>query len=286
VEQIPQRQHRLSNRVAAGVILCCAAFVSLGWSGVTVRHVAWRAVQFFPPDLARQVYRHHDRFEAGLQRGLTAPPAWRAGPPGVLEAALESQALSCRRALREPVALADLVEQLGVLAVCTLDANDPLAVAHSDPREPLYATAYLSYTDAVRNRIKLVYYGADAELVFGNQLHRSIATTLARTRELYGYVGQEFYRTGVLRDWRSFDDRSVAFGVAAICLSRGMTDLANFAAWVWKGGGGFVPTPTPTPQDNTQQTLTIALRGGFPDNKKPTGGRPALPPSMLQLPPP
>ena len=114
-----------------------------------------------------------------------------------------------------------------------------------------------------------------------------IEEALTRSGELYPFAGAEFYRMGSLRSWRTFDDRSVAFGVAAVSLSRAMTDLANLATWVWRQGGGRVPTPIPTPRGHVGPTISPApLSGGFPSRVRSGRGTPALPPSTIVLPPP
>jgi hypothetical protein len=276
----------LGGRATRAALVTILAAVNMAFSGTTTRHVAWSAVEFFPPDLARQVRKNHRRFDSGIAKGLAAPPAWRAGRPGALEAALLSQVEHCASSLRQPVPLGDLVEQLGVLAVRVVDANDPLAVDHTDPREPSYADAYQRYVDSVRDRVRLVYYGPLPDVDPGQHSSETIRRALARSSQLYPFVGTEFYRSGQLRDWRSFDDRSVAFGVAAVSLSRAMSDLANLARYVWGSGGGLVPTPRPTPIGHVGPTVTIALGGGLPDRQRPKRGDPVLPPASINLPPP
>ena len=273
-------------RLALPVVLIAAA-TGVGWSGATARHVAWTAVDFFPPDFARQVRKYHKRYDAGINRGLAAPPAWRAGPPGSLPQALDAQVRRCAADLRTPVPLEDLVEEVGVLAVLVLDANDPLAVMHDDAREPEYSAAYKSYVDSILDRVRLVYYGQDRALIKNGSIDATIESALARSNSLYPFVGEEFYRTGELRNWRALDDRSVTFGVAGVSLSRGLTDLANFVALVWNRGGGDVPTPRPTPLGHVGPTITKAvLGGGFPERDKPGRGDPAMPKGSINLPPP
>ena len=81
--------------------------------------------------------------------------------------------------------------------------------------------------------------------------------------------------------------RSIAFGVAAVSLSRSLTDFANLSAFIWKEGGGYVPPPQPTPYGHSGPTVTIAaLDGGFPEREKPASGSPAMPKNSLVLPPP
>ena len=103
-----------------------------------------------------------------------------------------------------------------VLAVLVLDANDPLAVVHDDAREPEYSAAYRSYVDSILERVRLVYYGQDRTLIKTGALDSTIGAAMARSESLYPFVGDEFYRTGELRSWRTLDDRSVTFGVAGV----------------------------------------------------------------------
>jgi len=269
------------------VLVLLAVPLNLAWSPRTTREIAWRAVEFFPPDLARQVRKNHLLYDQGIREGLGAQPAWRAGPPGKLEEALTAQAKRCAADLRRPVPLAELVRQLGVLAVRVADANDPLAVAHGDVREPAYAAAYEAYVDSILDRVRIVYYGQDRSITArGADLKAFAIQTMARSRSFYPLVGEEFYRTGSLRSWRAFDDLSVTFGIAGVSLSHAMTDLANLADWIWYSGGGLVPTPRPTPSGHVGPTITVGLGGGFPERNRPGRGRPAMPPSSIQLPPP
>ncbi len=258
------------------VLVLLAAIASLGWSGSTVRQVAWTAVDFFPPDLARQVKRHHKYFDAGIKRGLASPPAWRAGPPGKLSQALDAQVRKCASDLRKPVPFENLVEELGVMAVLVLDANDPLAVSHGDDRETAYSGAYQQYVDSILERVRLVYYGQDQALIYEGALGAAIDSALERSEALYPFVGDEFYRTGELRGWRSLDDRAVTFGVAGVALSRALTDVANFAAFVWRSGGGKVPVPKPTPEGHSGPTITRTLAGGFSERNEPSPSSPPM----------
>jgi len=277
----------VTRRRGGSLLALLAAITCIGWGGDTARHVAWTAVDFFPPDFARQVRKNEKRFDAGINRGLAAPPAWRAGPPGSLSQALDAQIRRCAADLRKPVPLEDLVEEFGVLAVLVLDANDPLAVAHDDSREAEYSSAYRSYVDSILERVRLVYYGQDHALINGGAFNNTIAAAMARSESLYPFVGEEFYRTGELRNWRTLDDRSVTFGVAGVSLSRALTDLANLVAYVWHRGGGQIPTPLPTPLGHVGPTITKAqLDGGFPDRDGPGRGAPAMPKSRIMLPPP
>jgi hypothetical protein len=135
--------------------------------------------------------------------------------------------------------------------------------------------------------VRLVYYGQDRELFSGGAFNNTVAAAMARSESLYPFVGEEFYRTGELRNWRALDDRSVTFGVAGVSLSRALTDFANLAAFIWHRGGGQIPTPLPTPLGHVGPTITKAqLGGGFPERNEPGRGAPAMPKSSIKLPSP
>jgi len=273
-------------RVSALIVL---ALLNLGWSSETLSRVAWTSVSFLPPDLATEIRENHRRFDAGIRKGYEAPKDWRMGPPGHLHEALVQTALSCRKDLRKPIPLETLVEELGLLSVLTLQANDPLAVADGDPREAGYSSSYQRYVAGILDRARLVYYGWNPILNRGKAGVSSLAdAAFARSREYYPLIGQEFYRTGSLRNWRDFDDRSIAFGVAGVSLSRGMTDFINLCRWIWMSGGGLVPTPRPTPVGHRGPVIVPApkLENGFEDLKKGSRGAPAMPKTQLSLPPP
>jgi len=271
------------------LLLFGLALLNLGWSSETCTRVGWTAVDFLPPDLAEEIRENHRRFDAGIRKALGAPPTWRTGPPGHLQDALVQTAASCRRDLRKPIPLADLVEELGILSVLALEANDPLAVADTDPREPHYAAAYRAYVSSILDRVRLVYYGWDPLLnPRGPGVAQLASAAFDRSGHYYPFVGREFYKTGRLGNWREFDDRSIAFGVAAVSLSRGMTDFINLCRWIWRSGGGLVPTPRPTPVGHQGPVIipVPSLEKGFDDLKKEPKGAPAMPRVRLSLPPP
>ncbi len=265
------------------VAILAVSALNLGFGSMTTRRLAWAAVDFMPPDLARQVRRHHRRFDRGIRKGLEGPPAWRAADPGRLEEALSTSIERCREGLARPIPLEDLVEELGVLAVRVIDANDPLAVEHGDPREVRYAGAYQNYIDSIVDRVRLVYYGKTSD-----DPGVIVAAAFERSRELYPFIGEEFYRTGSLRHWKELDDRSVAFGVAGVALSRALTDVVNVTTWIWAGGGGYVPPPRPTPKGHHGPTVILApkLGNGFEALDKPRKGAPVMGAGGMTLPPP
>ena len=86
------------------------ALLNLGWSSETLSRVAWTSVSFLPPDLATEIRENHRRFDAGIRKGSEAPEDWRMGPPGHLREALMQTAISCKKDLRRPIPLEDLVD--------------------------------------------------------------------------------------------------------------------------------------------------------------------------------
>ncbi len=276
---------RLSRALVWAVALAAAA-PAVAWTPAVARAVAWRAVQFFPPDLAAQVKKNHRAFDRGIAEGLASLRGENGRLAVALAPSLEERVRLCVLDLRKPVPLVQLVEELGRLGVWAANANDPLATGSGDPREPSYRVGYERYVETILPRVEMVYYGQDPRIVRRGDVDLFVRGIVERSRSWYPAIGEEFYRTGRLRDWRTFDDRSVAFGVAGVALSHALTDFANLAAYIWGAGGGLVPTPLPTPRGHVGPTITVGLSGGFPERRHRQSGAPAMPTSRIKLPPP
>src|SRR5690606_26320159 len=70
---------------------------------------------------------------------------------------------------------------------------------------------------------------------------RLIADGLARGRAAYPGIGAEYRRIGFGPGIRNFDDRSSAFGIAALSYSGAVTDAARLFRYIWIAAGGADP---------------------------------------------
>ncbi|HVR29112.1 MAG TPA: hypothetical protein VMS86_06200 [Thermoanaerobaculia bacterium] len=194
-----------------------------------------------PPELARQIDKHRSRY----REGVLAP--FRDGEParheknpdgsGVLDRVIVEEARRAIGLIRSHRPFYDVVQQLGVLLHFVADANHPLHAAEG-PGESGYAADYLRYVSSAEPRFAAAYYGIDPRLDGMAAVPAFVERALDRSRALYPFIGAEYRRIGGRSGVGVFDDRSTAFGVAAVSFSRALTDGAAMLRLVWLEAGG------------------------------------------------
>ena len=235
------------GRIALTAALALAAASPLAaWSPTTQVSIARTAAHLAPPDLARQIEHRADRFRDGVlapfQEG--APERhYRNRDRGTLDAALAEEVAGAVAALRQPAPFDDVVYRLGRIAHWVGDANNPLNAAGDDPDEARYFADWLRYADSARPRFAPVFYLGEPTVTSDHDLRQLTLRALQRGRDLYPRVGDEYRRIGYSAGTQGFDDRSTAFGVAAISFSHAITDLTRVLHYVWLAGGGGDPRP-------------------------------------------
>ena len=241
------------GRFALSAALTLAAALSLAaatplaaWSPTTQVSVARTAAHLAPPDLARQIEHRAERFRDGVlapfQEG--APERhYRNRDRGALDTALADEVAGAVAALRQPAPFDDVVYRLGRIAHWVADANNPLNAAGDDPDEGRYFADWLRYADSARPRFAPVFYLGEPTVTSDRDLRQLTLRALQRGRDLYPRVGDEYRRVHFATGVAAFDDRSTAFGVAAISFSHAITDLTRVLHYVWLAGGGGDPRP-------------------------------------------
>ncbi|HXT23018.1 MAG TPA: hypothetical protein VN923_19880 [Thermoanaerobaculia bacterium] len=232
---------RAARRLAFASLLALASTPLAAWSPSTQVSIARTAARLAPPDLARQIEHRSDRFREGVlapfQEG--APERhYRNRDRGALDAALADEVAGAVAALRQPAPFDDVVYRLGRIAHWVGDANNPLNAAGDDPDEGRYFADWLRYADSARPRFAPVFYLGEPTVTSDRDLRQLTLRALQRGRDLYPRVGDEYRRIGYASGTHAFDDRSTAFGVAAISYSHAITDLARVLRYVWLAGGG------------------------------------------------
>ena len=235
---------RAARRLAFASLLALASTPLAAWSPSTQVSIARTAARLAPPDLARQIEHRSDRFRDGVlapfQEG--APERhYRNRDRGTLDAALADEVAGAVAALRQPAPFDDVVYRLGRIAHWVGDANNPLNAAGDDPTEARYFADWLRYADTARPRFAPVFYLGEPVVGSERDLRQLVLRALQRGRDLYPRVGDEYRRINYGAGATAFDDRSTAFGVAAISFSHAITDLARVMRYVWLAGGGGDP---------------------------------------------
>jgi hypothetical protein len=228
----------------AMVLLVTLAAPAAAWGPQSQAAIAREAARLAPPDLARQLERRAARLREGAQapfQDTAAERHYRNRDSGSLDRAILEEARAAIAALRRPAPFDEVVQRLGVLAHYVADANNPLNAAGDDPQESRYFADYLRYAQSAEPRFALVFYAGEPTVDSEEGLRRMVLRSLARGRQLYPHAGAEYRRIAFAPGVRAFDDRSTAFGVAAVAFSHAVSDVARAFRYVWVQGGGADP---------------------------------------------
>lgn len=243
------------------------------WTPASQQVIAREAARLAPPDLARQIDRHRDDYRQGVLAPFAVGDAERhvENPDGSgdLSRVIQVEVEAAIEAIRSHQPFSDLVFRLGVVSHYLADANDPLAASDADPAEPRYAADYLRYMEHVEPRLPLLFYGLTPGLDSLPSLAPVIEESLRRGRAFYPTIGREYQRIGFRSGLSGFDDRSTAFGVAAVSFSQAVTDVVQALRYIWVRAGGIdertglperggkvllLPRAEPEPESSSRRT--------------------------------
>jgi hypothetical protein len=261
------------HAVSAVTLLLVAAPVA-AWGPSTQVAVASTAAKLAPPDLAREIELRSVRFREGVLAPFQEPQPerhYRNVDRGILDRTLADEVSAAIATLRKPAPFDELVYRLGRVAHFVTDANNPLNAAGDDPAEARYFSDWLSYGESARPRFAAVYYTGEPAIGTDRDLRQLVFRALARGRGFYPRVGDEYRRIGYGSGRRAFDDRSTAFGVAAVSYSHAISDVARVLRYIWIQGGGrdSLPQPATTTASTTSfgvssRLLLLAPQGAGP----------------------
>ena len=260
----PSRSPFPRSALRAALLLVAAAAPCGAWSPTTQQAIALDAARFAPPDLAGQLARHARELALGAREPFddAAPEnhVKNEDGSGALDRRLGDEVASAVAALREFHPFAEISRRLGRVSHWIADLNNPLNASASDPEEGRYFRDYLRYVDTARPRFAVVLYENSTVVASNADLAPLTTRALGRGRQLYSLVGREYRRIGFASGLGRFDDRSSAFGVAALGYSHAVSDVARVFRYVWLAGGGTDPRAV---LDRPRDRLLL-LRGGAP----------------------
>src|SRR5262245_9643992 len=195
------------------LLFLAAALPAHAWTHAADQRIAQKALEYGPPDLRLVVDQFRDEYLRGVEM-----PIDRA----TLRPRIEAEARGIVQMIRTNKPMALVVQRLGYVARLVSEANNPRQ-ADAD---------YEQYFESRMPRFPMVFYGVDRRFTLGPYLDR----TFARTANFVPLMDEESTRGNSA----SFDDRSTAFGVASVCYSHAVTDIANVHYFIWKEAGGNV----------------------------------------------
>jgi hypothetical protein len=198
--------------------------------------IARRAATIAPPDLFRQIQRNEKAFSAGLSASLGGRSHSDSG--GALLSRVRSGSETIVGAIEAHRPFAEIVRELGRLAIYAAEANNPLKHSADDPQEASYRNDYEKYVASAFPRFQVVFYGQGRDVRTEAALKRLLSETGQRGSRLYPLLGLEYRRIGKIDGIGQFDDKSTAFGIGSIAFSHAVSDLASIYRYVWLSAGG------------------------------------------------
>jgi len=227
------------------LVAALAAAPLAAWSPGTQQAIAHDAARLAPPDLARQLERHAKELAAGavepFQDGDAARHYRNPDGSGSVDRALEGEVAQAVAAIRAHQPFAEIARRLGRVSHWAGDLDNPLNASSADRQEPRYFRDFLDYVDSARPRFAVCVYEWQPPLASALDVETLAGDALARGRRLYPFLGAEYRRIEFGSGRDLFDDRSTAFGLAALAYSHAVTDAARLFRYVWLAAGGDDP---------------------------------------------
>jgi hypothetical protein len=219
------------KRLALTVLFLTAAIPLQAWTRLADRRIASHSAELAPPDLRLLIKQFRQDYARGLDEALADEGSEI--HRGKLRSRIESETSGIVRMIRTNAPMSSVVERLGILVHLIGDANNPF---HVGPDDPVSHEDFEGYFERGLPRFAIYFYGIDRHFALKPYLDR----TFARTAKFSPLMTEEYFRGGDRRSSEDFDDRSTAFGVAALCYSHAITDAANVYYFIWKEAGGDV----------------------------------------------
>jgi len=206
------------KRATLSLLFLFAALPALAWTPAADHRIAIKGAEVGPPDLRLVIEHFHDEYLRGVDTPIDRTK---------LRPRIEAEARGIVQMIRTNKPMAVIVERLGMLSRLVADANNPFHQGDTTNE-----VDFQRYFELRMKRFPTVFYGVDRRFALGSYLDR----TFARSTRLAPLVAEEYTRGNSA----TFDDRSTAFGVAAVCYSHAVTDIANLQVFIWKEAGGNV----------------------------------------------
>jgi hypothetical protein len=213
------------KRLFLPLLFLATALPAHAWTRAADHRIALKSAELGPPDLRLVIEHFHDDYLRGVDLALSdeGSEIHRAK----LRARIEAETRAIVQMIRTNKPMVQVVEHLGILAHLVGDANNPFHLGDSTNEAD-----FARYFEMRLPRIPTVFYGVDRRFALDAYLDR----TFGRTAKFVPLMAEEYTRGSAA----TFDDRSTAFGVASVCYSHAVTDMANLQVFIWKQAGGNV----------------------------------------------
>ena len=203
------------------------------WTSETEVRIAQRAAIFAPSDLKHQIDKHAQALVEGVLAARESPAVGVA-----LDRALYTEVERAIESIRQHRPFSEIVQRLGQVTHYITLTNSPLAIGSSDPSESRYARDYPIYIESAQPRFNPIFYGEGRRIDNPRDLSLMVHAAMARSRDSYTLLANEYRRVDYAQGRRVFDDRSTAFGISALAYSHSISDTIGVLLYIWLRAGG------------------------------------------------
>ncbi len=229
-------------RLLSFLLLTLIASPLYAWTPETEQRIAAKSATLAPTDLRWVLEQYSSDFRRGLEsasaRDNSAGHRFHAGAENNLRNELLREIEQSVAGMRARKGMSGFAESLGRIAHLVGEANNPFNSGKPTQRLEASRIDYEHYLQRRQSKFMTVFYGLEKQLVPAAY----IDGMLRRSARFYPLLEEEYFRSGERGDSSDFDDRSTAFGIAAVSYSRSVSDLVNLYFHIWKESGGDTRT--------------------------------------------
>ena len=242
--------------LALGAALLSASPVR-AWTPDMQKLVAINAAKLMPSSLRWVLSNHQRVLEEGAQAPFRAPDQsvhfyYLDGTYGTLPQAAERAAWEAIRLFNANERLELFARQLGIVSPYVADAHNPLHVVN-DPERTKFYKDFSAYAARKLPKFTIMADFAPDRRLAAKDVAGFLRYTCTGTGRYFPVLKQMYFPEGKLVTSETFDDRSPAFGIAAISFSRSVSDTARVWLMIWKEvGGGMKGMPYGGPAAGTE----------------------------------
>ena len=204
---------------------------TFAWTRQADQRIAQKAAELAPRDMRLLLHRFSKEYAAGVDRGSADERS--DAHLDDLRQRIEQEAGAIVEMIRSNQPMPAVVERLGFLSHLVGDANNPFHMNRDAALDPAHED-FEHYFERRMQVFPTAPYAIKRDIQLGPYLDRMFA----RTAKLLPLMNEEYARDGERHTSAEFDDRSTAFGVASICYSHAVTDVANLDYYIWRKAGG------------------------------------------------
>jgi len=186
--------------------------------------VAHGARQLMPAHFKKMLEHRRGPMAAGLQPSPVADDR--------LIEQIEARAQNLKARLAENVPFSAVAAEYGVLARLIAELGDPSRPAAGPPHEAL-RREWHALLEKRHGKLPVVFYGYEATLFQERRLRAYLESVDQRARSAGEQLARTYAPDGRLRPFADADERSPAFGIAALYYSHTISDVANVWLYIW-----------------------------------------------------